>query len=362
MQLSNIFGCITHYGARLIVFTVLSVNGCGGGGGASGTSAPNIEWVNVTSTSNSTTAASLSGTAWVSQSYYASHCVGAACLIDTTRTDDYPGVDVTYINLTTGVSGKATSYYGPGTNWVHEWSAGVPVISGTNTIQLSAYDPSGKGGSVTVDVVPPPPLTVLSTSPLANASGVMVNSTISATFSDQIDPSYSYFTVSGVTGVVAGNGSVNGSTLAFRPQDYLGYNTTYTVTLPTNIRAPSGSSLSSNYTWSFTTMAAPLFNVQSTYPAKGETNVPTYSALPTISATFNQPISLMSISSSLFFVSSPSGPLSGTLSVNGSTVSLWYDYYLAPNTIYTATLTTAITDTSGHKMPFDYVWTFTTGN
>jgi hypothetical protein len=360
MQLPNVLRCITRYGAKLIVFTTLFFAGCGGG--SSEVPAPNIEWVNVTSTSSSTIAASLAGTAWVSQSYYASHCAGIDCLLDTTRTNDYPGVDVTYVNLTTGVSGKATSYYGPGTNWIHQWSAGVPVISGTNTIQISAYDPGGKGGAVTVDVVPPLPLSVLSTSPHADATGVMVNSTITATFSDQIDPSYSYFTLSGPSGAVAGSRSVNGSAVTFTPQSYLDYSATYTVTLSTNIRAPSGSSLTSDYAWSFTTIAAPLFNVQSTYPAAGATNVPTYSALPNISATFNQPLSLMSISSSSFFVSSPSGPLSGTLSVNGSTVSLSYDYYLAPNTLYTATLTTAISDTSGHTLPFDYVWTFMTGN
>jgi hypothetical protein len=356
MQLANIIGCITRKGAKLIIFTALFVAGCGGG--SSEAPAPNIEWVNVTSTSSSTTAASLSGTAWVSQSYYASHCVGIACVIDTTRTDDYPGVDVTYINLTTGVSGKATSYYGPGTNWIHEWSAGVPVISGTNTIQISAYDPSGKGGCVTVDVVPPPPLNVLSTSPTADATGVMVNSTISAEFSDQIDPSYSYFTVSGPSGAVAGSRTVNGSTLAFSPQDYLDYNATYTVTLPTNIRAASGSSLSSDYTWSFTTMAAPLFNVQSSYPAKGATGVTT----SWVTVTFTQPLDLMSILHSSFYVSSPSGPLSGYYSVSGSTVEFDYGGYLPPNTLYTATVTTAIRDTSGHTLPFNYIWTFTTGN
>jgi Bacterial Ig-like domain len=215
---------------------------------------------------------------------------------------------------------------------------------------------------VTVDVVPPPSLSVLSTNPQTDAAGVMVKSTIAATFSDQIDPSYSYFTVTGPSGAVAGNRAVNGSTVIFTPQNHLDYNATYTVTLPSNMRAPSGSSLVSDYAWSFTTMAAPLLRVQSTFPVAGTTNVPTYSALPNISATFNRPLSLMSISSSSFFVSSPSGLLMGTLAVDGSTVSLWYDYYLAPNTLYTATLTTAISDTSGHTLPFDYVWTFTTGN
>jgi hypothetical protein len=360
MQLLNVFRFITRFGINLIALSPVLIAGCGGG--SSDSPAANTDWIEVISNTSSTTAASLSGTAWVSQDYYASNCAGIGCLLDTTRTNDYPGVDVTYINLTTGVTGKATSYYGPGTNWIHQWSAGVPVISGTNTIQISAFDPGGKGGSFTVIVVPPPPLSVLLTSPLADATGVMVNSTISATFSDQIDPIFSYFTVTGPSGAVVGSRAVSGATVTFKPQNHLDYNTTYTVTLPTNIRAPSGSSLTSDYILSFTTMATPLFNVQSTFPASGETNVATYSGLPNISATFSQPLSPMSISYSSFFVSSPSGPLIGTLAVNGSTVSLWYNYYLIPNTLYTATLTTAITDTNGHSLPFDYVWTFTTGN
>lgn len=360
MQLLNLLRHITRNAANISVFFTLSIAACGGG--SSEAPPPGIEWVKVAPVSSSSTAASLGGTAWVSQGYYASHCVGIDCLIDTSRTDDYPGVDVTYVNLTTGASGKAVSYYGPGTGWVHQWSAGVPVTVGTNTIQFSAYDPGGKGGSVTVEVVPPPPLSVLATNPQADAANVRVNSTITATFSDQIDPAYSYFTVIGPTGAVTGSRAVNGSTVMFTPRNFLDYNTTYTVTLTKNMRAPSGSSLTAAYTWSFTTMALPLFRVQSTDPAAGATNVQTYSSLPNISVTFNRPLSLMSISAASFLVSSPSGILPGSLAVNGSTVSLWYDYYLTPNTRYTATITTAIRDTDGNSLPFDYTWTFTTGN
>lgn len=356
----NLVRHIARYAVNIAVFFTLFFAGCGGG--SSETPSPGIEWINVAPVASSSTAASLGGTAWVSQGYYASHCVGIGCLIDTSRTDDYPGVDITYVNLTTGVAGKATSFYGPGTDWVHQWSAGVPVTVGTNSIQISAYDPGGKGGSVTVDIVAPPPISVLATYPQADAANVMVNSTITATFSDQIDPAYSYFTVNGPTGALTGSRAVNGSTVMFTPQNFLDYNTTYTVTLTKNMRAPSGSSLTAAYTWSFTTMDLPLFRVQSTDPAAGATNVQTYSALPNISVTFNRPLSLMSISAASFFVSSPSGILPGTLAVNGSTVSLWYDYNLTPNTLFTATLTTAIRDTGGNSLPFGYMWTFTTGN
>lgn len=257
MKLPNVLSHATKFSIGLFVFLALLVAGCGGGGGEpSPAPTPSIEWIKVDSIFTSPTAASLGGTAWVSQSYYASHCVGIGCFLDTTRTDDYPGVDVTFVNLTTGVSGKATSYYGPGTSWVHEWGAGVPVITGKNTIQISAYDPSGKGGSSTVDVVAPwAPLGVQSTSPLAGATIVPVSSAISATFNYQVDAqsvTSSSFIVSGPSGALAGSLAVNGSTVSFTPINYFAYDTTYTATITTAVKGVNGEVPTTDYSWTFT--------------------------------------------------------------------------------------------------------------
>jgi hypothetical protein len=351
---------ISRYSINLVVLTSILIFGCGGGGGSSNAPAPNIEWALVTSSSSSSTIASLEGTSWVSNNYYASHCVGLACF-DPTRTNDYPGVDVTCVNLTTGVTGNAISYYGPGTNWVHKWSAGVPVVAGSNTIQISAYDPSGKGGSITVEVIPPTPLTVLSTTPQSDAAGVLINTPITAQLSSAIDPmSLYYFQVNGPNGAVAGTRTVNDSTVSFTPSSNLAYNTTYTVTLPTSLKALSGSSLTSDYTWSFTTMGLPVFQVLSTYPAAGATDVPTSL---TVTATFNGQIDISYFGPSSFIVSSPTGSHWGYFySVNGATVAVTGPNQLQANTTYTATLTSTIRDTDGHQLPFDYVWTFKTGN
>ncbi|NVN98071.1 MAG: Ig-like domain-containing protein [Geobacteraceae bacterium] len=359
MQLLCMLRHISRYSIILVTLTTMLIYGCGGSG-SSPPPAPNIEWAQVTSISTSTTTASLQGTSWVSNSYYASHCIGLACFIDTTRTNDYPGVDVTYVNLTTGVTGHAISYYGPGTNWVHKWSADVPVVGGSNTIQISAYDPGGKGGTMTFEVIPPPPLTVLSTTPLSGATGVLLNTTIAAQLSDTIHTGSYSFLVNGPTGAVAGTRTVNESTVTFTPASQLSYNTTYTVTIPTSLRSLSGSSLMSDYTWSFTTMAFPVFGVLTTYPSSGATNVPTNQ---TVSAMFNGEIDPASIAPSSFFVSDLSGVRwSYYYNVYGSTVSVNGYSPLQANTTYTATLTTAIRDKSGHSLPFDYVWTFKSGN
>ncbi|MDD2899263.1 MAG: Ig-like domain-containing protein [Desulfuromonadaceae bacterium] len=341
----------------LVAIVCTLINGCGSSDGTS--PAPNIEWASVSTLSLSSTTANIEGTSWVSNGYYASTCAGLACFIDTSRTNDYPGVDVTYVNLTTGATGHASSYYGPGTNWVHKWYAGVPVAAGINTIQFSAYDPGGKGGSISVEVMPPPPLTVSSTTPMPGAAGVLANTTISAQLSGSIAPRPYYFLVNGPTGTVAGTWAVNDSTVTFTPASNLAYNSTYTVTIPTSLKSFSGSSLLSDYTWSFATMGAPIFGVLSTYPAAGETNVPT---TLTVSATFNGKIDIMYYDKSSFIITSPTGVHWGySYSVNGATVTVTDPIQLQANTTYTATLTRTIRDTTGHQLLFDYVWTFTTG-
>lgn len=348
-----------RYFGGLVVLASLLISGCGGGS-SGGADVPPREWAQVSSVSSSSTVAGISGTAWISDSYYASHCVGFSCLTDDTRTDDYPGVDVTYINQTTGASGNATSYYGPGTDWTHKWFAGVPVVPGTNNIVISAYDPGGKGTTVTVQVVAPQPMTVQSTLPASDAAGVLLNASISAQFSDEINPSTTYFiAVNGPDGAVAGTRSVSGSTVTFTPSANLAYNTTYTVAIPTTLRAVSGSSLISEYTWSFTTMDFPLFRVVSTSPAAGATGVSRYAS---VSAEFSATLDYSTFGPSSFYVKNASGELWGYYySVFGAGGNVTDSVPLLANTTYTATLTTAIKDNAGNSMPFDYIWSFETG-
>ncbi len=360
-QMLSVHRLVSRYCSRLLVLSSVLFLGCGGGGTSSSDVPPKEEWAQVTAVSSSSTVASISGTAWISDSYYGSHCVGFSCLTDTTRTDDYPGVDVTYINQTTGASGSAKSYYGPGTDWAHKWFAGVPVVPGSNNIVISAYDPGGKGVTIAVQVVAPQPLTVQSTAPASGTTGVLLNASLSAQFSGEIDPSTTYyFAVNGPDGAVDGTKSVSGSTLTFTPSANLSYNTTYAVTIPTTLRAVSGSSLISEYSWSFTTMDFPLFRVVSTSPAAGATGVSRYTS---VSADFNAPLNYSTFSRSSFYVKSASGEQWGYYySVFGSGGSITDSVPLQANTTYTATLTTAIRDNAGNSMPFDYVWSFKTGD
>ena len=113
--------------------------------------------------------------------------------------------------------------------------------------------------------------TVSSTSPSDGATGVAVNSTITATFSTAMDGTTittSTFTVTDASGAVSGTVSYSGSTATFTPAADLSTDTTYTATITTGAKSASGVALASDYSWSFTTTAGSAPNTPSgTSPA-----------------------------------------------------------------------------------------------
>ena len=110
---------------------------------------------------------------------------------------------------------------------------------------------SGCGGGGGTDTLPGAP-TVLSTSPSNTATGVAVNSTITATFSTAMLPSSitpTTFTVMGVTGTVA----YSGTTATFTPSTNLASATTFTAKITTGAKDSAGNPLAAPFSWSFTT-------------------------------------------------------------------------------------------------------------
>ena len=101
--------------------------------------------------------------------------------------------------------------------------------------------------------VPPAP-TVSSTSPSNGATGVAINSTITATFSEAMQASTittDTFTVGGVAGTVTyDSGS---KTATFTPSSNLSYSTIYTAIITTGVKNLAGNAMAANYTWTFTT-------------------------------------------------------------------------------------------------------------
>jgi hypothetical protein len=98
------------------------------------------------------------------------------------------------------------------------------------------------------DVTPP---RVVSTSPANGATGVPVNTLVTATFSEPVNPATIVFSLDGVSGSL----SYAATTATFDPSANLSYSTTYTASIQTSDLA--GNPMAEAYTWSFTTQSFP---------------------------------------------------------------------------------------------------------
>jgi len=181
-------------------------------------------------------------------------------------------------------------------------------------------------------------------------------------------------TISDATFTLAGPGNVavmgavtyvaTGSVATFTPTASLAPSTIYTATITTGATNLAGTALASNYTWSFTTGATGTSKAPTvilTIPLNGATAVPLNQ---TISATFSEAMNSSTINSNTFMLTGPGTiPVAGLVSYAaiGNTLTFTPSANLAPNTLFTATITTGAQDLAGNALAANYVWTFTTG-
>ncbi|MDD5189979.1 MAG: Ig-like domain-containing protein [Dehalococcoidales bacterium] len=201
--------------------------------------------------------------------------------------------------------------------------------------------------------------TVSSTIPADNATGVAVNSTMMATFSEAMQPLTTIsFTLNQGATVVLGAVTNAGMTATFTPLANLAFNTVYTATVTTGAKDLAGNALAAAKVWSFTTGAAPdttAPTVSSTVPADIATGVAVDSA---VVATFNE--GMQSLTNLSFTLKQGATAVLGAVTNLGLTATFTPDVPLAPNTIYTATITTGAKDLAGNPLAADKVWSFTT--
>lgn len=93
--------------------------------------------------------------------------------------------------------------------------------------------------------------------------------------------------------------------------------------------------------------------VTSVSPADGATDVDT---MTTVSATFSEDLDVDSVGGSTFMLSG----VSGAITIFGAVARILPVSPLAPNTTYTATVTTGIKDKAGNPLASDFSWSFTT--
>ena len=209
------------------------------------------------------------------------------------------------------------------------------------------------------DTTPP---TVLSTNPPGYSTSVPVYSSITATFTEAIDPATvtaASFTLIDGTTPVPGTVTYISGTATFTPSAYLTPSTVYTAKITTGVRDLAGNALGSNYSWQFQTSApdttAPT--VISTSPVNSASAIAIDSV---VTATFSKPIDPATITTAEFALMNGTTPVSGTVTYSGTTATFTPSASLATNTLYTATITTGVKDLLGNAMSVNYSWSFQT--
>jgi Ice-binding-like/Bacterial Ig-like domain len=237
----------------------------------------------------------------------------------------------------------------------------------TATITTGAKDPTGNPLAAnyvwTFTTAPPP--TVISTVPANAATVVALNAAISATFSEAMAPATIDATTFLLTGPgttqVAGTVTYAGTTASFTPTSALAGGTLFKATITTGAADPTGNALAANYVWTFTTATLP--SVTSTNPASAATNVPINQK---ITATFSEPMTSSTITAAGTFtlaVTTGGAAVTGVVTYDAASNSAIFTpgANLAASTQFTATITTAAQDATGHAITNNYIWNFTTG-
>jgi hypothetical protein len=266
---------------------------------------------------------------------------------------------------TLSVSGVSVSFtpsasLAPSTAYIVTISTAVTDLSGN---ALAAPFSWGFTTGPAPDTTPP---TISSTSPASGATGVALSAKVSATFSETMNNASlttGSVTLAKTAGnvAVAGTVSVTGKTATFTPAAALAPSTGHTATVTTAAKDAAGNPLAANFTWTFTTGAAPDTTpptVTATTPAANATNVSRSNAL---TVTFSEAMMNSTITATSFkLAQAGGGAVSGAVSISGNTASFTPAATLAAATQFTATVTTAAKDAAGNPLAANYAWSFTT--
>ena len=201
-------------------------------------------------------------------------------------------------------------------------------------------------------------------------STAALNTSVTATFSEAMNPA----TINAATFTLMAPGNIAvagvvtytaaGSVATFTPAAALLAGTLYTATVTTGAQDLSGNAMASNYVWTFTTSGTTSStrpSVVGTVPANGATLVPISQVL---TVSFSTSMNAATINSSTFLLTGPGATaVAGQVAYStvGQSATFTPNNPLAPNTLYTATITTGATNISGNAMAANYVFTFTTG-
>lgn len=208
---------------------------------------------------------------------------------------------------------------------------------------------------------------VVAHEPADLAVGVAPNAGLSVTFSEAMDPltiTTDRFLLSSAAGSVAGVVTGVGRNAMFVPEAPLTPATLYTATMRSAVFDLAGNAMRQDAVWTFTTGLldddlGPL--VSRNWPADLAINVPVDAA---ITATFGDAMDVATVhTSSITLTALGVTDVAGTVRFDGATHAATFTPTadLVPRTLYTATVTTEVTDLAGNPVFVPHVWHFTTG-
>lgn len=202
---------------------------------------------------------------------------------------------------------------------------------------------------------------VISTDPINKATNVVLNKIVAVNFNmpmNQATVNTNSFTIKQGTTVIVGSVSFSGTTAYFKSNTSLMANTLYTATITAEAKNIQGTTLSSNYVWTFTTGSTTAPTIMNTDPADNAIATPLNKS---ISATFSIAIDPKTINDKTFTVKNGTMPVTGVVSYTGTTATFDPSSDLLPGATYTATISGA-KNMSGIALANDYVWNFSTSS
>jgi len=232
----------------------------------------------------------------------------------------------------------------------------------------------GGGGGGDGDGADTTPPTVVSTVPATDATGVALNSAITATFSEDMDPSTitaSTFTLEswGLRGLSAEETVTISATVSYSagsrtailtPDEDFAYSTNYTAAITTGATDLAGNALADIYSWNFSSGDNPdttAPRVVSTIP--GADAIDVSPEITQITATFSEDMDPNTIhQDSCGVVDTESGERLGDVSYSNRTLVLTPD--LQYNKTYEGYIKSTVADLAGNELGEDYEWTFST--
>jgi hypothetical protein len=210
-----------------------------------------------------------------------------------------------------------------------------------------------------LDIDPPE---ITGHSPLADELDVPVNSSITVVFSEPIDAATvtsSTFLLSDGVDNIQGTISASGQTATFTPTASMQWETGYTATVTSGVQDLSGNALTADYTWSFTTGAAPdtiAPEITSVMPANNAADV---SPDTVVDISFSEEMDPASITTASVIVSLNGSAIAGTVEYQSGHATFTPTDPLAYSAVYTITVTADAEDLAGNglEIPFESVFT-----